>query len=654
MAEAILKTAEEQLTCPICFDLFEEPKALPCLHTFCRKCIADHVDRHAHTDGYPYGFRCPTCRRFVTAPPGLERNPRDWTKYLEGNHVIVSLLDAYKTPRAGHGANCCMMHPDRELEFYCFDHSEFICSVCALEHRKCDDVQTRENAEEMMNLSDDKYHANFDERERLLSLTFEQCNEAEKLISDRKSKLLELDKSETLALQEVQTLRMRINATLEREEDKIKSKLTKRKAKEISKIEMEIKKCEKIADRAKSSLELLQTIKPGEKSSEFNTVRKNHESCKKKIDSARKKNLCSDMKFQVSNVVDTFVQNFESIGSIQIIDCNESANDKITENNLNEENKSIIALKSCDNTTAASCDNVVQQNTRPRPVPRRRPLSAISTSCSRDQREVVCIRDAGYLKINQALPKQSWITGIVTLANDDLLLVDYHNERVLLYDSDFNHLSTVRVSPPAYDATVVDDGVLLTRPDSKDGVIMCVVNDGFLRIQDTVKIGKQGRSLCYKGGLLAICSSNVLEVHEKDSDYWISKGHTLLDRTKLTYVAIDNQSNQVYVTNQQYPDPELLCLSVSGQILWRFSHQNLNFPTGVAFAGNNVFVASWDKSRIIQLTKDGVYVESVIDKNIKYPWKLNINNNKIIVSQHKSTLESDIKKTLVCFKIDIQ
>ena len=53
---------DEELTCPVCQEHFKEPKVLPCLHYYCKKCVADLISR---AKGKP--FSCPECRREVQA-----------------------------------------------------------------------------------------------------------------------------------------------------------------------------------------------------------------------------------------------------------------------------------------------------------------------------------------------------------------------------------------------------------------------------------------------------------------------------------------------------------------------------------------------------------------------------------------------------------
>ena len=57
-----LQKLDDELTCPVCTDHFKEPKVLPCLHYYCKTCIADLIKR---AEGRP--FNCPQCRREVEA-----------------------------------------------------------------------------------------------------------------------------------------------------------------------------------------------------------------------------------------------------------------------------------------------------------------------------------------------------------------------------------------------------------------------------------------------------------------------------------------------------------------------------------------------------------------------------------------------------------
>ena len=54
-----LEELDEQLTCNVCLDQYTNPKTLPCLHSFCLKCIEKlpqepqvHTYIHTHTHIY--------------------------------------------------------------------------------------------------------------------------------------------------------------------------------------------------------------------------------------------------------------------------------------------------------------------------------------------------------------------------------------------------------------------------------------------------------------------------------------------------------------------------------------------------------------------------------------------------------------------------
>ena len=58
---------EEQLKCPVCLDLYTNPKTLPCLHSFCQECL-EGLPQEREARGDTYYLSCPTCRQCMEVP----------------------------------------------------------------------------------------------------------------------------------------------------------------------------------------------------------------------------------------------------------------------------------------------------------------------------------------------------------------------------------------------------------------------------------------------------------------------------------------------------------------------------------------------------------------------------------------------------------
>ena len=69
-------------TCPICFEQFDNPKSLPCLHAFCLKCLQDHFKYRRPGDV----VSCPTCRKKFQIP-------EDGLGGLQHNFYMQQLMD---------------------------------------------------------------------------------------------------------------------------------------------------------------------------------------------------------------------------------------------------------------------------------------------------------------------------------------------------------------------------------------------------------------------------------------------------------------------------------------------------------------------------------------------------------------------------------
>ncbi|KAI4886662.1 hypothetical protein NFI96_012782 [Prochilodus magdalenae] len=62
---------EEQFNCPVCLDLPTDPVTIPCGHSYCMDCIADHWDSEEQKTGT---YSCPECRQTFDPRPQLCRN----------------------------------------------------------------------------------------------------------------------------------------------------------------------------------------------------------------------------------------------------------------------------------------------------------------------------------------------------------------------------------------------------------------------------------------------------------------------------------------------------------------------------------------------------------------------------------------------------
>ncbi|XP_013382276.1 E3 ubiquitin-protein ligase TRIM71-like [Lingula anatina] len=130
---ALSKILEEDfLTCIICEERYEEPKILPCVHSFCKRCLEGHVkvklDRNRR-------FPCPICRRECELP---EKGAEDLEKsrLLANLAEVVNKVDEAKTQDKCE--TCALKEPpvDADATKRCLNCDDNMCDVCSAEHRR--------------------------------------------------------------------------------------------------------------------------------------------------------------------------------------------------------------------------------------------------------------------------------------------------------------------------------------------------------------------------------------------------------------------------------------------------------------------------------------------------------------------------------------
>ncbi|NXE40361.1 TRI59 protein, partial [Ptilorrhoa leucosticta] len=124
-----MERLEEELTCAICYEIFEEPRVLPCSHTFCRPCLQGLLQP---SDEIPSGscLSCPSCRAVVAVPAaGPEALPINFAL-----KAVIEKCRQEEPAGAGAGAGAeagtCRAHPRQPLNIYCLQDRQLVCGQC--------------------------------------------------------------------------------------------------------------------------------------------------------------------------------------------------------------------------------------------------------------------------------------------------------------------------------------------------------------------------------------------------------------------------------------------------------------------------------------------------------------------------------------------
>ncbi|KAM5332167.1 E3 ubiquitin-protein ligase TRIM4 isoform 1-T1 [Glossophaga mutica] len=103
---------QEELSCPICLEYFQDPVSLECGHNFCRRCLRYSLEQGGRS------FPCPECRQ-LSSPTALRPN---WalTRLVDR----ARRLHPHPTPD-----RLCNRHGE-PLRLFCEDDQRPVCLVC--------------------------------------------------------------------------------------------------------------------------------------------------------------------------------------------------------------------------------------------------------------------------------------------------------------------------------------------------------------------------------------------------------------------------------------------------------------------------------------------------------------------------------------------
>ena len=115
----------EEVSCPVCSDLFKDPRQLPCLHSFCLHCL-----KHWHqTSGGQNAFRCPKCQALSRVPASGDLKDLPTSFYLNGMIDVLAIKECNTTQ-----VTCGNCDKKSSEASYCFQCCMFYCEQCLIGH----------------------------------------------------------------------------------------------------------------------------------------------------------------------------------------------------------------------------------------------------------------------------------------------------------------------------------------------------------------------------------------------------------------------------------------------------------------------------------------------------------------------------------------
>lgn len=135
-----LEKLDELLECPLCLEMCEDPKTLPCHHWYCAPCL-ERVVRNLPPEGW---FPCPNCRTDVQIPLGGVQN-------FPAAFIINKLSEAIGRKKKSNAVQCS--NHGQDCEMFCETCKQLVCVKCCVQEHK---GHSKNHVEEIVDEHKDK------------------------------------------------------------------------------------------------------------------------------------------------------------------------------------------------------------------------------------------------------------------------------------------------------------------------------------------------------------------------------------------------------------------------------------------------------------------------------------------------------------------
>lgn len=206
------KKLEEELTCEVCLKIYQDPKTLPCHHSFCLKCLEEIPKQRDELTSS--SIKCPLCRSPAQIPlQGVAGfHPAFHINNLKD---VYNLMIAESKKVADEEVVCYVPTHDEPLKYYCNTCVKSICRDCAILDHK----------EHKYSLISDIYNAHHCQLESSLNGVSGKISDVQKAIDSLSKREKDISEQSKVVRKEIQSRVEAITQNLKKSEARMTSDL---------------------------------------------------------------------------------------------------------------------------------------------------------------------------------------------------------------------------------------------------------------------------------------------------------------------------------------------------------------------------------------------------------------------------------------------
>lgn len=326
-----------------------------------------------------------------------------------------------------------------------------------------------------------------------------------------------------------------------------------------------------------------------------------------------------ELQQQVGLQSERLVENRETIEStLQLLEsdkreCDEVkiTNDKrqmfVTNNKINKmQPKYELALAECD--SKMICSSVTFK--RNESMMSLQALGTISSSNLLDAE----IKAHRAIDVKQPSDKQTpWITGVAFMPNGELLIADYWNKRITLFDRTIKIIESVECPGQPFDIVVVNESeAIVTLKDKKKLLYVHVHSSLTLGRNIELSAGCYGVTLVGDELYVAMYSIREILVLDKLGSFIRSVSQNEIGHPY--FIASNSQGDKLFISEER----KLTCVTPNGTFLWSYSHISLKTSRKVFVdSENNLLMCDTESDNIHVLRPDGTKHKELLTQATK-------------------------------------